>query len=107
MSQSDRTPSLKDGALYKAVNGVLVELILDEDDQALRKLRITPGVLRTVQDVQKRLRKALGGRKPDIGLVAEGMLVFAAQQPGVVDAVRDYAAQVYSTPQPQPEVSQG
>lgn len=91
--------TLQEGKLYKVVRGELVELVIDEDDQALKKLRVTAEVLRVVQGVQKRLRKALGGRKPDLGLVAEGMLVYAAQQPDVVDGVRDYAAQVYSTQQ--------
>lgn len=87
---------LQEGALYKVVSGELIPLPIDADDQALRKLRITEEVLRAVQEVQKRMRKSLNGRKPDLALVAEALLVYAAQQEGVEEVVRQYAIKVYS-----------
>ena len=46
--------------------------------------------------VQKRMRKVLGGRKPDVALVAEAMLMYAARAEGIEEAVKQYAASVFA-----------
>ncbi|MFZ2979743.1 MAG: hypothetical protein WA085_01810 [Sphingobium sp.] len=42
------------------------------------------------------MRKLLGGRKPDISLVAEAMLMHAATIEGIDEQVRLYAIKVFS-----------
>lgn len=84
---------LEDG-LYQAKAGALNKL--DVEDDGLKKIRVTPEVFDAVRDVQKRMRKVLGGRKPDVALVAEAMLMYAARAEGIEEAVKQYAASVFA-----------
>ena len=84
---------LEDG-LYQAQSGNLRKL--DIEDDGLKKIRVTPEVFEAVRAVQKQMRSRLGGRKPDVSLVAEAMLMFAARTEGIEDEVKRYAASVYA-----------
>ena len=84
---------VEDG-LYKAESGILEKFEFEDD--GLKKIRVAPEVFEAVRDVQKRMRKQLGGRKPDVGLVAEAMLMHAANADGIEEAVRKYAASVFA-----------
>jgi thymidylate kinase len=84
---------LEDG-LYQAQSGNLRKL--DIEDDGLKKIRVTPEVFEAVRAVQKQMRRRLGGRKPDVSLVAEAMLMFAARAEGIEDKVKRYAASVYA-----------
>jgi len=84
---------VEDG-LYQARSGELHKL--DMEDDGLKKIRVSPEAFEQVRDVQKRMRKLLGGRKPDVGLVAEAMLTHAAKIEGIEEKVREYAVLVFS-----------
>lgn len=84
---------LEDG-LYQAQSGNLRRL--DIEDDGLKKIRVTPEVFEAVRAVQKQMRSRLGGRKPDVSLVAEAMLMFAARAEGIEEEVKRYAASVYA-----------
>lgn len=85
--------NVEDG-LYQARAGELNKL--DVEDDGLKKIRVTPEVFEAVREVQKRMRKLLGGRKPDIGLVAEALLLHAARNEDIEEKVREYCASVFS-----------
>jgi hypothetical protein len=91
-SQAER---LQEGQLYKVVSGELRQILLDEDDQALRKFRVPEEAWQAVKEVQKRVRKLSNRRKPDIDLVAEALLVYAAQQERIEEFVKDYIAKAF------------
>ena len=84
---------VEDG-LYRAQAGILEKLEFEED--GLKKIRVAPEVFEAVRDVQKRMRSRLGGRKPDVGLVAEAMLMHSANAENIEEAVRQYAASVFA-----------
>lgn len=84
---------LEDG-LYQAQAGSLRKL--DIEDDGLKKIRVAPEVFDAVREVQKRMRSRLGGRKPDVGLVAEAMLMHAARAEGIEEEVRRYVASVFA-----------
>lgn len=48
-----------------------------------------------MEEVQKRVRKLSNRRKPDIDLVAEALLVYAAQQERIEEFVKDYIAKAF------------
>lgn len=85
---------VEDG-LYTARAGVITKIEVDEDDDT-RKLRVPPNAFDAVRAVQKAMRKRLGGRKPDISLIAEAMLVFSAKQDGIDEIVREHCFRVFS-----------
>jgi hypothetical protein len=84
---------IEDG-LYQARAGKLYKLDVEED--GLKKIRVSQTAFESVRAVQKRMRKLLGGRKPELNLVAEAMLMHAAQIEGVDEKVREYALMVFS-----------
>lgn len=86
--------NFEDG-LYQARGGQLRKLELDEDDTT-KKIRVPLEPFEAVVDVQKRMRKLLGGNKPDIGLVAAAMLLAAAEMPDIEEKVRQHALRVFS-----------
>jgi hypothetical protein len=86
---------LQEGQLYKVVSGELRQIVLDEDDQALRKFRVPEEAWQAVKEVQKRVRKLSNRRKPDIDLVAEALLVYAAQQEQIEEFVKEYVAKAF------------
>jgi hypothetical protein len=84
---------LEDG-LYQARGGLINKL--DIEDDGLKKIRVTSEAFEAVRSVQKQMRKLLGGRKPDVNLVAEAMLLHAAKAEGIDEKVRQYAVKVFS-----------
>ena len=88
---------LEDG-LYQARDGHLQKLDLEDD--GTKKLRVTQEPFEAVVKVQRRMRKELGGNKPDIGLVAAAMLLAAAEMEGIEEKVKEYAISVFSGRQP-------
>ena len=83
-----------DDGLYQARAGELRKL--DVEDDGLKKIRVSQTAFESVRTVQKQMRKLLGGRKPDISLVAEAMLMHAGQIEGIEEQVRQYAIKVFS-----------
>ena len=84
---------VEDG-LYLAKSGVLEKI--EYEDDGLKKIRVAPDAFEAVRAVQKQMRSRLGGRKPDISLVAEAMLMNAARLEGIEEKVRLYAVSVFS-----------
>ena len=84
---------VEDG-LYQARSGHLEKLEIEDD--GTKKIRVPDECFKAVQGVQKQMRKLLGGRKPDIALVAEAMLMFAANAEGIDQAVKEYCAKVFT-----------
>lgn len=84
---------VEDG-LYQAKAGNLRKL--DIEDDGLKKLRVSLEAFDAVRSVQKKMRKLLGGRKPDVALVAEALLLHAAQIEGIEELVRLHALRVFS-----------
>jgi hypothetical protein len=85
--------TIEDG-LYRAHDGQLSRI--DTADDGLKKIRVAAEVFEGVREVQKRMRRVLSGRKPDIGIVAEAMLMHAARTEGIEDVVKQYAASVFA-----------
>lgn len=85
--------AIEDG-LYQARDGHLTKLDLEDD--GTKKIRIPQPAFEAVVNVQRRMRKALSGNKPDVGLVAAAMLVAAAEMPEIEEKVREYALSVFS-----------
>ncbi|HDR8992424.1 TPA: hypothetical protein QDB15_002445 [Burkholderia vietnamiensis] len=64
-----------EGGLYLARDGQLVKLYIEDD--GTKPARLTPEVVDEVRRVQRRMRRQMAGRKPDIGDEA-GAMLFAA-----------------------------
>lgn len=84
---------LEDG-LYQARSGHLEKVIFEDD--GTKKIRVPQEGFEAVVSVQKQMRKALNGHKPDVSLVAEAMLLAAAADPAIVEKVRLHAMRVFS-----------
>lgn len=84
---------VEDG-LYQAQAGNLRKLEFEDD--GLKKIRVAPAVFDAVREVQKRMRSRLGGRKPDVALVAEALLMHAAKAEGIEEEVKRYVASVFA-----------
>lgn len=80
--------------LYQVSAGRLKKLVIEDD--GTKKIRVPQAGFDAVVAVQKQMRKVLCGHKPDISLVAEAMLVAAAQMPDIEDKVRQHAVSVFS-----------
>ena len=80
---------IEEGKLYKCQNGELVELEIDPDDN-MRKIRVTEDAVYAVTELQKNLRKILGGYKPDLSIVSSTLLKHAAEQEDSQEVVRKY-----------------
>lgn len=83
---------LEDG-LYIARSGNLERVKPEED---VKKIRVTTTTFEMVQEIQRRMRKHLGGYKPDLGLVAEALLRESAQSQNVEELVRTHAMRVFA-----------
>ena len=84
---------LEDG-LYQARSGHLEKVIFEDD--GTKKIRVPQEGFEAVVSVQKQMRKALNGHKPDVSLVAEAILLAAAADPEIVEKVRLHAMRVFS-----------
>ena len=88
-----KSENLEDG-FYQARAGHLEKLVFEDD--GMKKIRVNQETFQAVQELQKRMRKLLGGHKPDISLVVEAMLREAAQAEGIEEKVRLHALRVFS-----------
>lgn len=79
---------LTEGKLYKLVNGELEELVLDPNE--LRKVKITDDAIKAATLVQKQMRKALDGFKPDITTVCSAFIKAQAEKPDAATVVSSY-----------------
>lgn len=84
---------LEDG-LYQARSGHLEKVIFEDD--GTKKIRVPLAGFEAAVKVQRQMRKVLNGHKPDLSLVAEAMLLAAAEMPDVEEKVRLHAMRVFS-----------
>jgi hypothetical protein len=89
-----RPVTLYQDGLYRMKNGQLEKVEID--DFGMKKILVAPEGFEAAVSVQKRMRKVLKGNKPDIGLVAEAMLLAAAELPDLEEKVRLHALHVFS-----------
>jgi hypothetical protein len=79
---------------YQARSGNIEKLVFE--NEGTKKLRVTDEVFQEVVKVQKQMRQILDGRKPDLQLVAEAMLLFAAEEERIIYVVREHCAKVFT-----------
>ena len=70
-------PALQEGELYVVQHGALKHLERPSDD--LPKVPISPAAREHLLDLRRRCRKALGGFRPDIALVASALIEHGAR----------------------------
>lgn len=80
--------------LYQVRGGKIEKLIFEDD--GTKKIRVPQAGFESVVMIQKQMRKVLNGHKPDISLVAEAMLIAAAEIPDIEEKVRLHALRVFS-----------
>lgn len=85
---------LEDG-LYTARQGRLQKIEIDPDDTT-KKLRVAEVIFELVKEVQKSMRSGMGGRKPDLHLVAEALILIGADADDVEVKIRDYCVKVFA-----------
>lgn len=94
--QNERDQSLEEGHLYTVRNGVLEEIPIDPED-TMRKLRITHSAIEAATQVQRRMRKVLGGYKPDLSMVCSALIEGGAENENATEVVRQYALKTFSS----------
>jgi hypothetical protein len=87
-------PDLEEGALYVFKKGVLQEIEVDPDD-TMRKIKVTDSAFKGVVEVQKKMRSAMNGFKPDVSTVCSALLKEAATSPYVVEIVKRFCLEIY------------
>lgn len=65
----------EDGELYVFKKGRF-EHVNREDDEGMRRIRITEDAYQTALKIGKTMKKELGGYKPDVALVVSALLVY-------------------------------
>jgi hypothetical protein len=91
----DQANGLVEGALYVARSGRLERLERDEDD-GMKRVRITGEAYERALTLGKRMRGALGGYRPDIALVVSALVMHACQDADTASqAVRTYVQAVF------------
>lgn len=80
--------------LYQVRGGKIEKLIFEDD--GTKKIRVPQAGFEAAVMVQKQMRKILNGHKPDLSLVAEAMLLTAAEDPAILEKVRLHAMRVFS-----------
>jgi hypothetical protein len=64
----------EDGELYRFKKGRF-EHVHREEDEGMRRIRITEEAYRKALDIGKSLKRELGGYKPDVALVISALLI--------------------------------
>lgn len=77
---------LKEGGLYVFQDGEFVEIQRDPED-TLKKVRLLDDAIKEATHLQKRMRKALGGYKPDLTTVCSALIIAKAKEDDASKAV--------------------
>jgi len=95
-AKQQTAPSYQSGELYRCIDGNMVQIERDPDDNQ-HKVRLANDAYDGLLLIQKRLRKALNGYRPDITLVASALMKFATDnEEEAINAVKAYALQVFA-----------
>lgn len=89
---SEDSVLLEDG-LYRMDHGKLERL--ETEDSELKRIRVSVEVFEQLRELQKRSRVVMRGRKPDLNLLAEAVLVQGLKTIST-DDVKKYIAEVYA-----------
>ena len=82
------TDDLTEGKLYKYENGEMIELQIDPEE--LRKVKITDDAVNAAISIQKGMRSALGGFKPDLTTVCSALIRGQAEKSDATKVVADF-----------------
>ena len=82
------TDDLTEGKLYKYENGEMIELQIDPEE--LRKVKITDDAVNAAISIQKGMRSALGGFKPDLTTVCSALIRGQAEKSDATKVVVDF-----------------
>jgi len=85
---------LEEGSLYVFKKGILQEIETDPDD-TMKKIRITDTAFQGVVNVQKQMRAAMNGFKPDVSTVCSALIREASTSPDVVNTVKQFCLEMY------------
>lgn len=95
-AKQQTAPNYQSGELYRCIDGKMVQIERDPDDNQ-HKVRLANDAYDGLLLIQKRLRKALNGYRPDITLVASALMKFATDnEEEAINAVKAYALQVFA-----------
>lgn len=89
----DYGDELKEGALYVFQDGDFVEIQRDPED-TLKKVRLLDDAISAATHLQKHMRKALGGYKPDLTTVCSALIIAKAKEDDASKAVVDLFAEM-------------
>lgn len=102
MHQHDHAPTrphavdtLEEGELYVYRKGTLEHVQRDEEDTSHR-IRITDDAYQQILNLQRTLRGAMNGYRPNIEIIASAVLFNYAQIPDAVSAVRTYGRNLFA-----------
>jgi len=86
----------KEGDVYVVNNqGELKKCTFDPDDDR-RKIRVRMETHARVLELQRSLRRACGGHKPDLNLVAEAALLLGLNSANVVAGTIEHCKNIFS-----------
>ena len=85
---------LEEGSLYVYKKGTLREVETDPED-LMKRIKITPDAFVDVTNLQRGMRKALQGYRPDISIICSALLANAAQSSEAPNIVRRYVLEMY------------
>jgi hypothetical protein len=85
---------LQEGTLYVFKNGVLQEIEIDQDDQT-KKIKITREAHVKAAELQSKLRKALGGYRPDLTTICSALIFEFSNHENVISVVKNFTLNLY------------
>ena len=97
--QPQDTETLEEGELYVYRKGVLEHLHRDEEDTSHR-IRVTDDAYQKIVELQRTLRVAMNGYRPNIEIISSALLRHYAQAPDALKVVRSYGEQLFAQHDP-------
>src|SRR3569833_1469156 len=87
--------ALEEGELYVYRKGQLEHVPRDEEDTSHR-IRITGDAYLAIVDLQRILRPAMNGYRPNLEIISSAELGLYAQAPDAVEGVRRYGEHLFA-----------
>lgn len=90
------TIDLEEGEMYVVRKGHLVHLERrEEDDEGMRRVRVTDTAYQAAIDLGRRMRKRMRGYRPDVSLVISALVMRAAGSADAEEAVRTFVQMLF------------
>ena len=86
---------LEEGGLYVVRKGKLV-LVPRNDEEGMRRLRVTEEAYQKAMDIGHQMRRELGGYKPDVSLVVSALLLSDIDELRARQTVRQFVLRMFS-----------